>query len=275
MTTRTVARTLATVGVDIGQLADPTAISVARYRRGEAEVRFLERLPLQTRYPDVARRVANVVHNLKQALYQERSSTIPVDIVVLVDVTGIGRATFDMLKEELPRNLSVLAVTLTAGTAITRKGDEWHVPKQDLVDNLRRYVEEGRLQVAQTSTELRALQSEMRTFSGQKTSPATTTTGARSGAHDDLVIAVGLALLPGARPRRPSGISRARVARDTVDSRLVPPGSLTPEQQQIQSALDAIGATVGEKDYQDRMWRMRGSLARPTTIPPGTVPGPR
>jgi hypothetical protein len=54
-----------TVGVDIGQRRDPTAIAVVEQERRGSEthhiVRHLERLPLGSPYPAVAERIAAVV----------------------------------------------------------------------------------------------------------------------------------------------------------------------------------------------------------------------
>jgi hypothetical protein len=198
-------RTFITVGVDVGQLQDPTAISVVAWRpdpadgtRRIAQVRHLERLPLRTTYPDVARRIDSLLINLTNVVYPATP-----ELIVLVDVTGIGRATFDMIQEVLPRSVRCIAVTLTAGANQERKGREWHVPKMDLIAALNRFMAERRLEII-ASDEARAFQQELRTFVGTKTGAATVETGARSGAHDDLVISVGLALLPDQTHRRPS-----------------------------------------------------------------------
>jgi hypothetical protein len=55
-----------TIGVDVGQRVDPTAIAVvdAEYRAGGVVhhvARHLERLPLNTPYPEIGARVAQVV----------------------------------------------------------------------------------------------------------------------------------------------------------------------------------------------------------------------
>jgi hypothetical protein len=185
-----------TVGVDVGQLADPSAMAVVSSRNSRIFALRLERLPLRQPYPQQARRLATLVANLRR--YAIESATRPADrsqpITVLVDVTGIGRATFDLLEEAITTsNTRIFAVTLTAGSERKRNGSELHIPKQDLIDNLRRVMEERRLEVPSSSREFRTLISELRTFLGRKESASTLTTGARSGAHDDLVIALSLA----------------------------------------------------------------------------------
>ncbi len=214
-------RTFITVGVDVGQLQDPTAISVVAFRpdpsdgtRRIAQVRHLERLPLRTTYPDVARRIDALLINLTNLIYP----TTP-ELIVLVDVTGIGRATFDMIQEVLPKKVRCIAVTLTAGMTAERKGREWHVPKADFIATLNRYMAERRLEIV-ASDEARAFQRELRTFVGTKTGAATVETGARSGAHDDLVISVGLALLPDQTHRRPNHQRNALVVHSMAPRRV-------------------------------------------------------
>jgi Terminase RNaseH-like domain len=215
-----------TVGVDVGQLADPSAIAVVRLHPQTSRLQTLrlERLPLRQPYPQQARRLASLVANLRR--YAISEATSPADrtqpITVLVDVTGIGRATFDLIQEQITTsNVKIKAVTLTSGSDATTHGHELHVPKQDLIDTLRRAMEENRLQVPTDSREYRALTSELRTFLGTKVSPTSTATGAKSGAHDDLVIALSLAVYGAnaatrANRVRHSAISGARSASRTT-----------------------------------------------------------
>jgi hypothetical protein len=65
-----------TIGVDVGQRSDPTAVVVAEQVRSPVGVRrrfvvrHIERLPLGTAYPDVADRLAAVYHNTTALLAQ-------------------------------------------------------------------------------------------------------------------------------------------------------------------------------------------------------------
>jgi hypothetical protein len=133
-----------------------------------------------------------------------------------MDVTGVGRSPFDMLVEAVHPTVKVIAVTLTAGSEATKRGHELHTPKLALVDQLRRLAEEERLHIPPASAEARAITRELRMFAGTKTAPDSLSTGARSGSHDDLVIALSLAAY-GADQRphhtrvRGSNISGSRV----------------------------------------------------------------
>jgi hypothetical protein len=194
-----------TVGVDVGQQKDPTAIAVTIYpfpgavHLRLATVKYLERLPLGTGYPEVKNRILDVLHNLEYAFYAEVPGRYMGE--VRVDATGVGRPLVDMLHEAEPQ-ARIYGVTLTAGHEQTRKGWDWYVPKQHLVNSLTRYMAERRLLLPDTQ-ESRQFQRELRSFQGRKESANHVETGARQGTHDDLVIAVGLTLLQGRQTRRP------------------------------------------------------------------------
>ena len=103
------------MGVDIGQKRDPTAICVAEAEdRGKQHflVRFLERLPLGTAYPDVARRVGEIVTQI-----EKKTRYYP---VLYVDATGVGMPIVDLLQEEAPC-AHPRAVYFTHGTGASRK----------------------------------------------------------------------------------------------------------------------------------------------------------
>jgi hypothetical protein len=200
-------RALVNIGIDVGQVNDPTAVAaVMVYGPAQqlvAHVKHLERLPLRTSYPDVVRRVQGVLFNLNNVLFAEGVASSKVS--VLVDITGIGRAIYDMLREPqtLPAAVRLVAVTLTGGAEGSRQGDDWKVPKQDFDSNLIRFSAERRLYLPATE-EATQFQRELRAYQGRKTSPNRIETGARAGSHDDLIIAVGLALLNVAHVRKPT-----------------------------------------------------------------------
>src|ERR671915_345231 len=85
-----------TVGVDVGQRRDPTAIAVVEQeeRRGSEThhiARHLERLSLGTPYPAVAKRVAAVVRGVHAATSGEAPT-------LYVDATGVGTPIVDILR---------------------------------------------------------------------------------------------------------------------------------------------------------------------------------
>ena len=87
------------VGVDLGQVSDPTAIAVAEPVEPDIHIRHLERQPLGTPYPRVAARLGRLVRAL------------PGDADLVVDATGVGRPVVDMLCDQ---DLNVVAVSITS-----------------------------------------------------------------------------------------------------------------------------------------------------------------
>lgn len=90
------------VGVDLGQTADYTAITVLE-ERGERsyDVRYLERVR-NTPYPAIVRRLDHLVRRL------------PEEPSLAVDATGVGRPVIDMIKDaNLPA--TIYPITLTEG----------------------------------------------------------------------------------------------------------------------------------------------------------------
>ena len=161
------------IGVDLGRRRDPSAIAVAERKDAEPEivvVRFLERVQLRTPYSAVARRVAAVARHPALAGSHKK---------VIVDGTGVGDAVLEMLREARP-GCEIRPVVMTGGGAAKRHGDWESVPRVDLLARVQAGLECGWLRIARVMPERERLMREM-TLLG-------------SGEHDDLVIAVALAV---------------------------------------------------------------------------------
>jgi hypothetical protein len=165
------------VGADIGQARDPTALAVIEAVAEEIQVRHLERLPLATPYPDVVGHIVEMVQKLSGA-------------ELVVDATGVGRPLVDQLRTA---GISPIAVTITAGKAVTFEDSFWHVPKLVLVRALVVPFEGDRLRIATRLSHATALRDELQAFTRKVTGAGRGVYGATAGAHDDLVIAVALA----------------------------------------------------------------------------------
>jgi hypothetical protein len=124
------------VGVDLGQAQDYTAISIIERAEGtepEAKgekrqdiyhLRYLERPPLGTRYPEV------VTHVL--GLLDRRPLTRKTALVV--DKTGVGAAVVDMFTAA---GVRPRAVTITGGSEVNRENPfDLKVPKRELASTL-------------------------------------------------------------------------------------------------------------------------------------------
>lgn len=189
------------IGVDVGQRRDPTAIAVAeielrasadsmRRPRCEAHylVRFLGRLPLGTPYPEVALRIAKICGQVAA-----RSGREP---VVFIDATGVGLPVLDQLRASKPIAKRIDAVLFTAGRRRIEKPAAGRVMlgKEYLVSRLQSLLQCERLHLPETA-EASILALELRNFEIRVDAKARQRSGAfRVGTHDDLVIALGLAV---------------------------------------------------------------------------------
>lgn len=173
-----------TVGVDIGQSQDPTAICVLRKvdfggARPTFEVGHLSRLPLGTIYPNVVSHVAGLMSRLRA----------PAELVL--DVTGCGRPVGDMFAVA---GLSPIGVTITAGDAVTSEGLNFHVGKIALVSRLQACLHNHQLRIYDGLADAQALIEELQNFRAQVSDSGYWKFGARANKHDDLVLSVALAL---------------------------------------------------------------------------------
>lgn len=190
-----------TLGLDLGQAHDPTAIAIAdrvvptqalQFEGGilvppsvavppEIHLRHLERIKLGTPYPKIVEYVGELL----------RRSPLLGATELVVDATGVGRPVVDMF---LGAGLDLIAVTITGGNLATQDGNNWRVPKRDLVVGLQVLLQEKRLRFAGALPDRDTLVRELLSFK-VKIDPVTAhdAYNARDGAHDDLVLAAALA----------------------------------------------------------------------------------
>jgi len=178
------------IGVDIGQKRDPTAVAVTeidyREREGRREdhwlVRYLERLPLGTPYPAVADRLAEIVQNVRK---QAELS------VIYVDATGVGQPVVDEL---VARGLPVTACYFTHGDRRTAEWSRVTIGKAWLVSRLQALGQSKRIHLPHTAEAL-AMERELMGYEIRVSEDANDRYGAfKVGSHDDLVTALGLAM---------------------------------------------------------------------------------
>jgi hypothetical protein len=182
------------VGLDLGQSMDFSAMVVLRrktvgtgkdaYR--EYECPAIHRWPLGTSYVAI---VADL--NVKMA-------KLPDKPILVVDGTGCGRPVVDLiLRARLPVR-QVVPVTITGGTTAGRNGIYRSVPKRDLVGAVMAVMHHGRLHIAKALPETETLIKELRAFTAKITTAGNEKYEAggdwRQGAHDDIVLALALAL---------------------------------------------------------------------------------
>lgn len=205
------------LGLDIGQSVDPSAVCALNHQiipggewirdeknrvlqQSKSErflVRHLERLPLGMPYPQQIRHVANLLG--REPL---------IGAAFALDYTGCGRPVADQFERAGLRPQKVL---ITSGNEVTRHGgDTWHVPKGFLVSGLESRMHSGELKIAADLTESPALKGELQDFARKVSESGRVTYNARSGAHDDLILAICIALFF-ATHRHSSEISELRI----------------------------------------------------------------
>ena len=174
-----------TIGIDPGQTSDPTAFAIVRRIPGEIKPSFhcghLERLPLGTPYPAI-------IQHARRLLQQE---TLRGNAELVLDLTGVGRPVGDMFRLE---GLNPVRVTITAGNDETFIDGEHHVAKSILISHIQALLHDGRLLIQSELPEAPALRTELEEFRATVTDSGHWRFGARSGAHDDLVLALALAV---------------------------------------------------------------------------------
>jgi hypothetical protein len=186
------------LAADLGQSTDPTAICVLRHRhvtykhhvRGvpvpapseHFDVVHLQRLPLGLSYVE---QVADVRRLLARPPLAPRCDLI-------IDATGVGRAVADLFNTA---GMRPVQVTITAGNEQTPAGtDRWHVAKGILISTLDARLHTGALRFAAELQEAEAMRDELKDFRRKVSTAGRYSFEARVGKHDDLVLAVALAL---------------------------------------------------------------------------------
>lgn len=209
------------VGVDLGQSKDPTSVAVVERVRtivptertvslraiangaerlaamqSELEperfnLRLLEQAPLGEPYPAQALRIKRILSRQQIAAANPR---------VYMDFTGVGRPMYDIMRREGVPNLVPVTISFQGGGANAAGGQT--VPKLELVSRLQALMHTGRLHMPdETAMPLaKVFRRELLDFRVTYTPVGNATFGAREGAHDDLILAVALAVWGLTRP---------------------------------------------------------------------------
>ncbi len=209
------------IGIDIGQLHDPTALSVAeciqkptgKHRqikripahideRGQFHdaretdpvvkteyfIRHITRLPLGMSYPKVAEHIADL---LCSPIFARRR------VFCLIDVTGVGRPVYDDLCGEA--KLYEQAQRIIIKPITFSHGEKYHpttglLGKAFLVSRLQSLLQGERIHAPDTP-EVKATVEELKVYEIKVDTDGTDTYGAKTGKHDDLATALGLSCL--------------------------------------------------------------------------------
>jgi len=142
------------------------------------QVGHLERVPLGTLYPGIVAHVRRLLGKLPNA-------------ALIIDYTGVGRPVFDLFT---CAGISPVGVLITGGAVETHDGAIYGVPKLTLVSRLQALLHEGRLKIHKDLSEAETLVRELQDFRVEYTAAGHLTFNARSGRHDDLVLALAIAV---------------------------------------------------------------------------------
>lgn len=203
----TLNRVILSIGIDLGQRRDPTAISVVEVMdidgdasRWRYETRHIERLPLNTLYPAVADRVAEIERNAVQTARRRHLGRFSADPDVFpqtfIDATGAVPA-LDFFRE---RGLDVVPCFFNHGDRRTEGADEEGrsqvtVGKGWLVNRLQSLAQSDRLRLPPNHPEAAAMIRELQDYEIKVDADANDKYGAfKVGTHDDLVTSLGLAV---------------------------------------------------------------------------------
>jgi hypothetical protein len=193
--TRRNAVTKYALGADLGQSMDPTALCVLEHthafrdwERGGADqhedtfdVRHLQRLPLGLSYPNVVQEIARLLAR----------PPLVGNCELVIDQTGVGAPVGDLMNVA---GLDPLRVSITAGADQNYTNGSWHVSKQVLISTLDARLHTGELRFAAELTEAGAMKEELKDFRRHVSASGRFQYEARATKHDDLVLAVAIAL---------------------------------------------------------------------------------
>ena len=182
-----------TIGLDLGQKQDHTAVSVLEWAESGDAVRdlvtyewkrdrvmrlvHLERIGLGTAYPDIVNRTREILRTPQLS-----------GCTLVVDATGVGAPVVDLLRAAR-LDCRVLPVTITGGVGESSHRSGYSVPKRDLVTGLQVLFESGKFEMPDTS----ATEDLIHELAGMRAKPSRSGSWRYEGSPDDLVLSLALA----------------------------------------------------------------------------------
>jgi Terminase RNaseH-like domain len=178
------------LGLDLGQRADYSALCLLE-THGEAEnaishCRYLKRWQLNTSYPVIAEDVRQLC--MREPLMENKPT-------LCIDSTGVGIGVLDIFRTLTPAiNADIRAIQIHGGFEVAQAGHGFNVPKRELVSAVQAALQTQRLIVSKKLSEAAVLVTELQNFRAEISETGRDTFEARSGAHDDLVLSVAMAV---------------------------------------------------------------------------------
>jgi len=190
------------LGLDLGQSQDFSALVALRKRlaadgKARLTVRGIKRWPLGTLYTQISADVAEVIG---------RPPSWPLDLAgctLGVDRTGCGQPVLEMIRGAKPL-ATIRPIFITAGNKVTPDGRGFNVPKRELVAAVQAALQSRRLEIPSSIPEAKSLEKELLSFKARISTTAHESFEAdwREGNHDDLVLALAIAVWLAERPVR-------------------------------------------------------------------------
>jgi hypothetical protein len=174
------------VGIDVGQVNDPTAVVVLQFEHGPEPVYQLghaQRFQLGTDYLEIVERIVArlIAPPLRSAM-------------VAIDATGVGKPIVDLIRPKLPRGTSFYPIWITGGISVGSDTGKLTVPKRDLITTTQLLLQNGRLRIAGGIPDSAALVEELLNYRVTISDAGHDSYGPwREQAHDDLVLALAVA----------------------------------------------------------------------------------
>jgi hypothetical protein len=187
------------IGLDLGQSQDFSALAIIESVRAvtgggdKNEITnlnciHLQRWRLRTSYPAIVADVVKMINGLKE--YQSPDYKP----VLAIDATGVGAPVVDLFKRE-KINAELRPIQIVGGSNVSEEFGMTRVPKRDLVSVVQVGLQNKTLKIAAGLELSETLSRELQNFQVKITDSANDVYGAwREGTHDDLVLAVALAL---------------------------------------------------------------------------------
>jgi hypothetical protein len=203
------------IGLDLGQARDFSALAIIECVRtvtttdktGEKpnctntkdEINslhciHLHRWQLRTSYPSIVADVVKMINGLDPV------RTTGGKTVLAIDATGVGAPVVDLFKRE-KINAILAPIQIVAGANVSNENGMTRVPKRDLVSVVQVGLQNKTLKIAAGLELSETLSRELQNFQVKITDAANDIYGAwREGTHDDLVLAVALAVWKANQP---------------------------------------------------------------------------
>jgi hypothetical protein len=203
------------IGLDLGQAKDFSALCVIECVRtatsqynlpgwgssvkttdevDQLHCIHLQRWQLRTSYPAIVADVVEMINGLDPKHFKDHRP------VLAIDATGVGAPVVDLFKRE--RIKATLApIQIVAGANVSEENGMTRVPKRDLVSVVQVGLQNRKLKIAESLQLAETLSRELQNFTVKITDAANDVYGAwREGTHDDLVLAVALAVWKANQP---------------------------------------------------------------------------